>query len=171
MTGMLFSRLQDYDGGKSAFGWQRESADMGTILESLLTAGDRREKKIEGKLKRRIAALLSHRFRSIENEIKELYEKRSSFVHGRFFAEVADDIARDPDDLPSPDFELLHRHRERVRWAIVAYLHLAQVLKSNPKAYPGMKSVIDVLKKASGDSQVRKRVIRDVDEVLALLDP
>jgi hypothetical protein len=34
-----------------------------------------------------------------------------------------------------------------------------------------MKSVIDVLKKASGDSHVRKRVSRDVDEVLALLDP
>jgi hypothetical protein len=92
-------------------------------------------------------------------------------VHGRFFAEVADDIAKNPDDLPMPDFELLRRHRKHVRWAIVAYLHLGQLLKSKPKAYPGMKSVIDVLKKASGDSHVRKRVSRDVDEVLALLDP
>jgi hypothetical protein len=167
VCGMLFSRLRDYDGGKSAFEWKRESADMGAILESMLTAGDTR-KKVEKKLKRRAAVLLSHRFPNIQADIEELYEQRSRFVHGRFFAELADEIAN-PNDLPRPHFELLARHRELVRWAIAAYFHLAQLIKNEPGKYPGKKSVVEVLNQASGNSRIHEKVNRDVDEVLDLL--
>ena len=38
VAALLYSGLKDYENAKSSFGWQRESAEMATILEALFTA-------------------------------------------------------------------------------------------------------------------------------------
>jgi hypothetical protein len=169
VAGMLYSGLRDYDSGKNSFGWQRESADMATILESLFTAGDSQSEEIGYRLRKRIGALLSHRFASIEDDVKKLYSERSAFVHGSFFAQIAKDSKRAYSGLPSPDFGSLYQQKEYVRWALVAYMHLAEVIRIQPESYGGLGTVIGMLEKAILDTELRKIAIQDVEEVLSLL--
>ncbi len=169
VAGMLFSGLRDYDNRKTSFGWQRESADMGAVLESLFTAGDSHNEEVGYRLRKRVAVLLSKRFPSIEEDIKQLYAQRSAFVHGAFFAQIARDSKDAFNNLPIPDFNLLYQQKEYVRWALVAYLHLAQLVKSKPAPYGGATKVIRVLENSIIDMELRKKVLADVEKVLSLL--
>ena len=167
VASMLFQGLKDYDNSKTSFGWQRESADMGAVLESLFTAGDTQNEEIGYRLRKRIATLLSHRFPSIERDIKELYTQRSAFVHGSFFAQIARDSKTAYNNLPAPDFGLLYKQKECVRWSLVAYLHLAQLVKSQSVSYVGIETTLSLLEKSIIDIELRKKVLTDVETVLS----
>jgi hypothetical protein len=129
VVALLFGGLKEYDNRKSSFGWQRESADMATILETLFTAGDTQNEEVGYRLKKRIAVLLSWKIPSIEKEITKLYSERSKFIHGSFFAKIAKDSRRDNGNLPVPDFVILYEQKEYVRLAFIAYLHLSMILR------------------------------------------
>ena len=166
---LLHHGLQEYDGGKSVFGWQRESADMAAVLESLFTAGDGTVEGIGYRLRKRIAVLLSGRFQGIEESVKSLYNQRSDFVHGRFFEQMAKESARHDHDLPIPDMISLRAMRERVRWAFLGYLYLARLVRENPAEYNEKSKVLDVLEDAIIDTELRARVLHNVGRVYDLL--
>jgi hypothetical protein len=169
VAGLLYGGLTEYDNSKNSFGWQRESADMATILESLFTAGDAQSEEIGYRLRKRIAALLSHRFPQVEKDVRDLYKERSAFVHGSFFSQIAKDSRRASNNIPSPDFDRLYGQKEYVRWAFVAYLHLARIVKGNPAGFGGQSTVIDVLEQSIIDVPLRNEVVTEVEKVLALM--
>lgn len=166
----LFFGLRDYDNQKSSFGWQRESADMGAVLESLFTAGDTSNEEIGYRLRKRAAVLLSGHFPDIEKDIKELYKQRSAFVHGDFFAQIAKESKHAFNNLPIPDFNLLYQQRERVRWALVAYLNLARAVYANPTEYHN-KTLIQLLEQAIIDIPLREKLLIETEKILKLLPP
>lgn len=170
VASFLFFGLRDYDNGKSSFGWQRESADMGAVLESLFTAGDTTNEEVGYRLRKRVAVLLSAPFPDIEKDIKELYKQRSAFVHGAFFAQIARESQHAFNNLPIPDFNLLYQQRERVRWALVACLNLANVVKSTPAEYGG-KVVIQLLEQAVIDIPLREKLLSETKKIFDLLPP
>ena len=167
VASMLFSGLKDYDNSKDSFGWQRESADMAAILESLFTAGDTQNEEIGYRLRKRVAVLLAPRFPSIENDIKELYKQRSAFVHGSFFAQIAKGSKTAFNSLPTPDINLLYKQKEYVRWALVAYLHLAQCIKSKPTDFGDAEKVIAVLERAIIDIEFRRKITTEAEKVFS----
>ncbi len=163
VAGMLFSDLRVYDNSKSALTWQRESVEMSMVLESLFIADDTNSEEIGYRLRKRIAVLLSVYFPNIENDIKELYKARSEFVHGSFYLK----LAKSSDQLPTPNFNLLHQQTEFVRWSLIGCLHLFQVINNGSK-YP-QKSVMSVLEAAIVDVKLRESILNDVSEVFSLL--
>jgi hypothetical protein len=170
VAALLFSGLRDYDNKKNVFGWQREAADMATILEALFTAGDAANEEVGYRLRKRLAVLLSNQFPSIENDVKDLYSQRSAFVHGSFFAKIAKESKQNKvNNLPLPDFNLLYTHKQYVRWALIAYLHLAHITKIQPELFQGFKNVIDILEQAIIDVRIRQKVLLEVERVLSLI--
>jgi hypothetical protein len=124
--------LREYEDGKDSFGWQRESADMACVLEALFSAEDKTRMDIGKWLRRRLGVLLSGRFPTVEEDVKTLYEQRSAFVHGSIFAHMARASMQWDHGLPIPDFIFLEEQRERIRWALTAYLHLASTPSYRP---------------------------------------
>src|SRR3989344_8411629 len=163
VAALLFTGLKDYENSKSSFGWQRESAEMTTILEALFTADDSRNEEIIYRLCKRAAVLLSCYFPKIEQDIKEMYKARSAFVHGSFFLQIAKDSPKANNNIPVPDFGLLYRHKEYVRFALVAYLNLARVFKSENSSVMGM------LEQAVIDIDLRKKITQETEKVFALM--
>ncbi len=153
---LLYSGLSDYENSKSSFGWQRESAEMATILESLFTAGDARNEEVMYRLRKRVAVLLAWKFPDIEKDIKELYSARSAFVHGSFFEQIAKESPSANNNIPTPNFDLLYKHKEYVRLALVAYLNLALVIKT--EGYENTKSVMDALEQAIINVSLREKL-------------
>jgi len=169
VASLLFSELKDYENSKESITWQREAADMMTILESLFTADDNTTEEIGYRLRKRIATLISFRFPDIEKDVKKLYRERSKFVHGSFFAEVGKE-AKKKDSvsaLPLPDFHFLYKHKEYVRFALLAYFNLALAIKS--RKFKGFQRTIDILEAAIIDLKLRKKVISLTKEVLNFL--
>lgn len=167
VASMLYSGLKDYDNNKDFFGWQRESADMAAILESLFTAGDTHNEEVGYRLRKRVAVLLSPRFPSIENDIKELYKQRSAFVHGSFFAQIAKESKKALHKLPIPDISLLYKQKEYVRWALVGYLHLAQCIKLESNDFGDAGKVIEVLERAIIDIELRRKLTIEAERVFS----
>ena len=165
---LLFSGLQSYDRGKSPFTWQRESADMATILEALFTAGDSRNEEVGYRLRKRIAVLIGFRFPEIEKKVKQLYESRSAFVHGSFFRRAGKQSRARDGNLPLPDFNLLYQHRQYVRCALVAYLNLARVKGIEPALAPS-DSVMSILEQAILDVDLRKKLTRETQRIFRLM--
>lgn len=165
----LFSNLKDYDTGKSAFEWQRESAEMGAALESLFTAGDTQNTEVIYRLTKRASVLLSSIFPDVEKDIKELYSQRSAFVHGAFFDYIAKESKHAFNNLPIPNFDLLHKQREYVRWALTGYLYLAKILKEKPTEYGSIESVIKLLEASIIDVKLREKMLIDVEVIFKLL--
>jgi len=169
VAALLYSGLKEYDNRKTSFGWQRESADMATILESLFTAGDSRNEEVTYRLRKRMAVLLSTKFSSIEDDIKDLYGARSDFVHGRFFQQIAKDSKQSYNNLPTPDFSVLYNQKERVRLALVAYMYLADIVKKNPDGFGGQTSLMKILEKAIIDIPLRNKISEEVGKIFALV--
>ena len=167
---LLFSELKAYENSKYVFTWQRESADMATILEALFTAGGNEQTEVGYKLRKRIAALIQFRFADIEQEIKELYKQRSAFVHGSFFLQARKDIKIEDGlaRLPSPPFEFLNRQKEHIRYALIAYLYLSKIHKSNKEEFEGCKNVMQILEQSIIDLRLRNRVRLHVEHILSL---
>ncbi len=166
---LLFDGLKEYEYSKSIFGWQRESADMATILEALFTADDTQNEEVGYRLRKRIAVLLSWKITTIEKEIKKLYSQRSAFVHGSFFAQIAKDIKKDQTDFPLPDFNFLYKQKEYVRLALVAYLHLANLISQKPAEYGDNKTVMAVLETAVIDIELRNKIIEEISKLFSLM--
>lgn len=169
VAALLYSGLKVYENAKSSFGWQRESAEMATILEALFTAGDARNEEVMYRLRKRIAALLAWKFPDIEKDIKELYGARSEFVHGSFFAQITKESKTSFNNIPSPDFDILYRQKEYVRWALVGYLFLAKEIKDRPNDYKNNKSVMDVLERAIIDTDLRNTILVNTNRIFSLL--
>lgn len=167
----LYVGLVEYDNHKDAFGWQRESAEMATVLEALLTADDAHNEEVGYRLRKRLAVLLSHRFPTIEDDAKALYKQRSAFVHGSFFAGLAKKSTLTDGDPPVPDFGLLHEHKEHVRHLLVAYLALAKAFPSRKDIFGEKGNVMGALEDAVIDIDLRGQLIRVADEALSLLPP
>lgn len=163
----LYSGLKDYENAKSSFGWQRESAEMATILEALFTADDTKNEEIIYRLCKRTAVLLSWYFPTIEKDIREMYKARSAFVHGSFFLQIAKDSPSAHNNTPIPDFNLLYKHKEYVRFALVAYLNLARILKL--ESVERVKSVMEILEQAVIDIKLREKLNKDTEKVFALM--
>ena len=159
-AGLLYSGLKDYENSKNSFGWQRESADMASILETLFTAGDIQNEEVGYRLRKRIAVILSWKFPNIEKDIKELYSQRSAFVHGSFFAQIEKNSKQSYNNLPTPDFDLLYRQKEYVRLALVAYLRLSQIIK------PG-ETVMFLLEQAVIDIELREKLVNEVKKIFS----
>ncbi len=125
VASLLYSELQQYEHGKQVFTWQRESADLATILEALFTATEGDTSEVGYRLRKRSAVLLSTWLPGIEKDLKELYKQRSAFVHGSFFTGIykKTKAAKNWSNLPSPPFAFLYRQKEHVRIALAAYLH------------------------------------------------
>jgi hypothetical protein len=164
----LYSGLQDYDRGKSPFTWQRESADMATILEALFTAGDSGTEEVGYRLRKRIAVLIGFRFPEIEAKVKQLYKLRSAFVHGSFFQQVAKQSRARDSNLPLPDFSILYEHRQYVRWSLVAYLNLALVMRTDCD-FATADSVMSILEQAIIDVDLRRRLTLETRRMFRLM--
>lgn len=167
----LFTGLQNYENSKYPTTWQRESADMATILEALFTAGTGDNTEVGYKLRKRIAALMAFRFADIEQDIKELYKQRSEFVHGSFFLRVKKDI-RVEDGLailPLPPFEFLYKQKEYIRHTLAAYLYLSTIHRSNGDEFTGCENVIDILEKSVIDLELRAKARHHSETILSLM--
>lgn len=170
VAALLFSGLKDYENEKSSFGWQRESAEMTTILEALFTADDSRNEEVIYRLCKRIAVLLHWLFPHIEKEIKkELYKARSDFVHGAFFLQIAKESPGAFNNIPTPDFNLLYKHKEYVRYAFTAYLHLSVLIKQNPANYKNHQTVMSMLEDSLIDIELREKVIQATKDLFSLM--
>ena len=144
---------------------------MACVFEALFTAEDSQNEEVGYRLRKRLAVLLSDKFPPIEDDIKKLYKQRSAFVHGSFFAQMAKDSKKKDHNLPFPDFFFLESPRERVRWALVACLRLAQLVSDKPDGYKGKRKVIDILEEAVIDVDLRRRVLDDLQSLFVLLPP
>jgi hypothetical protein len=168
---LLYKGLRKNEHSKDVFTWQRESADMATILEALFTAGTGDNTEVSYKLRKRVAAMLSVKFPNIEKEVKDLYKQRSAFVHGAFFMqfrkelEIKDGNAR----LPTPPFNVLYQQKERIRFALVAYVHLNKVRKMATTDFKGYGSVLDILERAVIDLEMRSAVKVHTERLLDLM--
>jgi hypothetical protein len=163
VASLLYSGLKDYDNSKNTFGWQRESAEMATILESLFTAEDSQNEEVGYRLRKRLAVLLSWKFSSIEKDVKDLYKERSAFVHGSFFQQIAKESPRAQNNLPTPNFQRLYEYKEYVRFALVAYLNLAQAIRSKRLEFDGF--VMEALEQAIIDTNLRKKIIIETKSI------
>lgn len=169
VASLLFSELKDYENSKEIITWQREAAEMITLWESLFTADDSTTEEIGYRLRKRIAALISFKFPDIEKDIKKLYRERSKFVHGSFFAEVGKE-ARNKNSvsaLPLPDFNFLYKHKEYVRFALLAYLNLALAIKAGK--FEKLKGPIDILETSIIDLKLREKMVSLTKEVFSFL--
>jgi|SRR3989338_2210031 len=167
VAALLYKGLEDYENSKSSFGWQRESAEMATILEALFTAGDARSEEVTYRLRKRVAVLLAWKFPNIEKDIKELYSARSAFVHGSFFEQIAKESPDAYNNLPVPDFDLLYKHKEYVRLSLAAYMNLARVIGTG--GIEGVKSAMEALEKAIIDTELRGKLIAETEKLFALM--
>ena len=153
------------------FTWQRESADLATILEALFTAGDDDTGEVGYKLRKRIAVLLSARIPGIEKDIKDLYAQRSAFVHGSFFRRLSKETKAPQGmaELPHPPFDFLYKQKEHVRIALVAYLYLHGVFQADRAAFVGCDNVLQILERAIIDTKLRSAVEEQTSQILGLL--
>jgi len=69
--------------------------------------------------------------------------------------------------LPLPDFGLLYKHKEYVRFALLAYLNLALAVRQ--KSFKGFQRSIEVLEAAIIDLKLRKKVISLTKKLFNLL--
>jgi len=168
---LMFTGLTTYDTGKSPFTWQREAADIATVLEALCTAGTGDSTEVGYKLRKRVAALVSHRFSDIEKSVKELYQQRSDFVHGSFYLGLAKGTKTSAQfaDLPMPSFQMLYQHRDYVRHTLTAYLYLNKVRKSGNRDFARFRSVLEILEASIIDVGLRAKVASQADTVLSLM--
>jgi hypothetical protein len=168
---LLFSELRQGEHSKQVFTWQRESADMATILEALFTAGSDDLGEVGYKLRKRIAVLLAVWFPDIEQDVKRLYRQRSSFVHGSFFQQAKKDIevSHGLAKLPSPPFEFLYLRKEEIRRALAVYIYLNKLRKSAEEGFGHRRSVVDILETSIVDLDMRARVKSKAEQIMELM--
>lgn len=166
----LFRDLKRYENQKSSM-WQREAADMSTILEALFTAGDTTNEEVGYRLRKRIAVLSAFYFKDIETEVKKLYKQRCKFIHGDFYSEFFE-AAKDDDSvsaLPMPDFQFLYGQKEYVRFLLIGYLYIGKILKEKPRYFGDVNKVIQLLEQAIIDINLRNKIVKNLKAVYKLV--
>jgi len=173
VASLLYQELKDYEFEKEAITWQREAVDMITILECLFTAEDSINEEIGYRLRKRVATLIGFRFKDIEKDIKLLYTERSKFIHGLFFVGVGKEAKKENSvtAIPLPDFEFLYKHKEYVRYALIAYLNLALQLKRSKFIWTNseIKRPLDLLEKSIIDVNLRIQISQQTKELFSLM--
>jgi len=173
MAASFYSGLEEYENSKAIYTWQRESADMATLLETLFTAGESEKEEIGYRLRKRAFVLIGWKFPDIEKEIKKLYNDRSDFVHGSFYKKVVKMMRKnkeaDPAFPPGPDFRSLYAAKEKVRFILVAYLYLHDRMQSDTNLFVGYDNVQSLLEAAVSDTVLRGGVVQVVKEVVDLV--
>ena len=163
----LYKNLKEYDNGKSAFDWQKEAAEMCAILESLFTACDSQNGEVGYRLRKRVSVLLSSFFPDIEKDIKLLYNTRSSFIHGSFFNTIIKQTKKKQANVFLPDFNLLEKNKEYIRFALASYLFLHKLLQDDDKYKSD--NVMSLLESAIIDIDLRGEIIKDIRPIIELL--
>jgi len=168
---LLFAGLADYT-SKLLFTWQREPADMATILEALFTAGTDDNREVSYKLRKRVAALLSHRFQDVEQRIKRLYKVRSDFVHGSFFVTAEKQVRKQAGfiTVEGPPLKVLYEQKEMIRQALAACLYINKARKTAGQEFYRFGSIINILECSIIDVDLRKLVENQADAILGLMD-
>ncbi|MFA5132229.1 MAG: hypothetical protein WC444_02790 [Candidatus Paceibacterota bacterium] len=173
MAAGFYEGLEEYSKGKTSYTWQRESADMATLLETLFTAGDSQNEEIGYRLRKRVGSLIKWKFNDIEKEIKVLYKDRSDFVHGNYYTRIIREMRGNQNDnamLPPPDFEKLYTTKERIRFIFVAYLYLHKTMMSrSEQSFATYTSVQQMLEDAVLDTELRLKIIETIEPVIDLL--
>ncbi len=72
-------------------------------------------------------------------------------------------------NIPTPDFGLLYKHKEYVRYALVAYLHLALLIKQNPSEYKDHKTVMGALEESIIDTELREKLVAKTKKLFSLM--
>jgi hypothetical protein len=172
MACTFYYDLGRYQSSKSTYMWQRESADMATLLELLITAGNKSE-EIGYRLRKRISVLVSNIFPNIEKDIADLYSDRSLFIHGSFYKNIAKGMKKNKDDdafPPLPDFAMLHNIKEKVRLIFVIYLYLDYTIRfSKPTEFIKFNNVQDLLEVSIIDIRLRNQIFKQARPVIRLL--
>lgn len=174
MAASFYDDLEQYENSKKIYAWQRESADMATILEILFTAGDNDKEEVGYRLRKRASVLMGWRFPSIEKEIRDLYSDRSDLVHGSFYRKIVKGMRGNKNGdaamPPPPNFQKLYETKERLRFLLVAYLCLNEVRLAKTKdVFTGFGSVQQILEAAIIDTRLREKVVETVRPVVDLL--
>jgi hypothetical protein len=168
---LLFSELKNYENVKNPFTWQRESADMITILEAMFTAKDEDNTEIIYRLRKRISVLLGFHLSDIESQIKDIYKQRSIFIHGSFFSQIKKQTKVDNGcaDLPLPDFDFLKEQKENIRSLLAVYLYINKIRKSDNNEFEGCKHVLGILEQSIIDIGLRSKVKKHAQKIIYLL--
>jgi hypothetical protein len=173
MASIFYDGLEEYERSKSVYTWQRESADMATLLETLFTAGDTQNEEIGYRLRKRIATLIQWKFNDIEKDIKVLYKDRSEFVHGSYYKNIISGMNRNPNDNampPSPDFEKLYKTKEQLRFIFVAYLYLHKIMISQSEPlFNSYENVQGMLENAIINTELRTKITETIKPTIELL--
>lgn len=172
MASSFYDGLQKYETSKTFYTWQRESADMATLLETLFTAGDSQNEEIGYRLRKRVGSLIQWKFNDIERELKDLYTDRCQFVHGSCYKGIIKAMKKNKYDnaMPPPsDFEKLYKTKERIRFIFVAYLYLHKVIVSrSEKLFMTYKNVQEALEEAILNTELRTKIIEVVKPIVEL---
>lgn len=170
MATNFYNGLREYQKGKTAYTWQRESADMATLLETLFTAGDSQNEEIGYRLRKRASALIGWKINDIEKEIKELYQDRCDFVHGSYYKKIIKGMKSNKDDNampPFPNFDKLYKSKEVIRIILVSYLYLSHVLRGREEF--NKYSVQGILEESIINTDLREKIIEVIKPVVNLL--
>ena len=171
MAASFYEGLKEYDKGKSVYTWQRESADMATLLEKLFTAGDTQNEEIGYRLRKRISCLIGWKITDIEDGIKALYKDRSEFIHGAYYKKILRGMRRNQNDNampPSPDFEKLYKTKEYIRIIFVAYLYASKI-KNGDEELKQYSSIQGILEESIINIELRNKLINLIKPVIELL--
>lgn len=160
MGNILFDDLKKYHNSKRPFFGGREYVDQCVILETLLSRKEERT-EITYRLKKRIAVALSTIFPDIEKDIKDLYAKRSDYIHGTTF-EIIKTSGENFNDLI--DFEFAQKCTNYLRVLLAVYSHLHQ-----NRASLGGDTVVDLLERAIIDLPLRSNIEKKANEILSLI--
>ncbi|MES3005478.1 MAG: hypothetical protein V4664_00875 [Patescibacteria group bacterium] len=170
----FYDGLKEYEIGKSIYTWQAESADISTLFETLLTAGDSKNEEIGYRLRKRLFVLIGWKFPSIEENVKTLYTDRSDFVHGNLYKKIIKSMKKNESNDPampvSPAFKQLYESKEQARFSLIAYwyLHFIKDNKKN-KTFKKYKNVQEVLESGILDTKLREKIVAAVKPIIELL--
>lgn len=166
----FYNDLKKYK-SKNIFNWQKESADMCILLETLLTAGDSSTEEIGYRLRKRVSVLMNWIFVDIEEEIKKLYKERSNFIHGSHYKNIIKEMRKNPYDkaLPvGPNFKELEKIKDYIRHIFIFYLYLNKE-KDNNIILNKYLSVKDILEDSILNTTIRKEIIKIIKKISKIL--
>jgi hypothetical protein len=170
MASVFYQELKEFEMSKSTYTWQRESASMAILLETLFTAGDTQNEKIGYRLRKRVGALIQWKYPNIEKDIKGLYNDRSEFIHGSYYKKIISGMRRNENDdafPPTPDFDKLYKTKEKIRFIYTAYLYLHKIKNlGNEIMFNDYKNIQEMLEVSILNIELRNKITEVVKPIL-----
>jgi len=170
MASIFYKGLEEYEESKSYYTWQRESADMATLLETLFTAGDASNEEIGYRLRKRIAVLIQWKYNEIEKDIKILYKDRSEFIHGSYYIKIISEMKKNENDNavpPVPDFDKLYKSKEQIRFIFISYLYIHKIFESKSEPlFQKYDNVQNMLEEAIIDINLRSKITELTKQII-----